>query len=295
MMPISTVSVGGSEPSSRRTSVSSSASCVASNSSQQFAAAKAVFDGVILPGPVAPSASGALLSPARVRVERYLKGHGPAVVSVQTGMSAKGQVTSEAEDGISPGAGQRWRIYATGTQQPYPTSICAGSRLLRSRTVHFSGQGISFDYPAGWYAHDYGIYSSFSSSVVSLSAQPMQPPCVTRHLPNGSVRTVCHEPVRRLQPDSIVAQWTTEGFPSWSFRDAPGTPITVGGRHGKWLLQTDTSRMPKLGETVQITVVVPMRGNSHSWYQLSALIRGPDASVLEQKVRTMLGTVRWTQ
>jgi hypothetical protein len=72
-----------------------------------------------------------LRTPARIRVSRYLKGHGPAVVRIETGSAAARGGVVVNEDGIEPVAGQRWRIYSDGSRQPLTTSICSGTRLLR--------------------------------------------------------------------------------------------------------------------------------------------------------------------
>jgi uncharacterized protein with von Willebrand factor type A (vWA) domain len=85
-----------------------------------------VFVGTMLAGRTADLGGRRILvSPARVRVIRYLKGSGPSVVSVATGVSAGGVVN---EDGIEPRAGQRWAIYAMTLRRPYQTSICDGTK-----------------------------------------------------------------------------------------------------------------------------------------------------------------------
>lgn len=91
-----------------------------------------VFTGTALPGPTASagSAGAVLTSPARFRVTRYLKGSGPAVVTVQTALTANGSGIAADEDGIEPRAGQRWTIYTTSQRVPYDTSDCAGSCVL---------------------------------------------------------------------------------------------------------------------------------------------------------------------
>jgi hypothetical protein len=51
-----------------------------------------------------------------------------------------------SEDGIQPRAGERWRIDASTTTEPYATSICLGSHRLRPvPTARFSTAGLSFD------------------------------------------------------------------------------------------------------------------------------------------------------
>lgn len=269
------------------------ASCAGLNRSQQLAAAKVVFDAVLLPGATAPNTRGALASPARARVERYLKGSGPAVVTVQTAIETlPGGATRVTEDGIRPHAGEHWQIDASGTTEPYATSICLGSRRLPDRSAHFSGRGISFDYPARWHARTFTMPPApFSSWIVWLSPQPMHSPCIT-HRGAHNTRITCTDPISRLDRDSILASWTTNTNPA-GFHRGPGTPITVGGRRGTWRVQTDTTQAPNLGETERITVTVPTPGSHDSSYQLTALLRGPGATGLAAQVKTLLHTVRW--
>ena len=92
-----------------------------------------VFTGIMLPGPTVQTGSGSVLAdPARIRVERWIKGGGPAIVTVATGVRPTGGEAVVSEDGIQPLAGQRWTIYTTSRRAPYQTSICAGSALART-------------------------------------------------------------------------------------------------------------------------------------------------------------------
>ena len=143
----------GSSPGAPRTRAVA-ASCAALTPAQQFKAAHVVFDGTMLSGPTALAGGHpALSSPARVRVTGYLKGRGPAVVRVDTGSAAGGGGIVVSEDGIEPVVGQRWRIYSDSSREPFTTSICAGSRLLRPsdrRPVY--GEGVSSAYRSAWRA-----------------------------------------------------------------------------------------------------------------------------------------------
>jgi hypothetical protein len=65
-----------------------------------------------------------------MRVRRYLKGGGPSVVRVQTGVVGPG---SFAEDGIEPAAGERWTIYTRSRAAPYETGVCEGSHRTATR------------------------------------------------------------------------------------------------------------------------------------------------------------------
>jgi hypothetical protein len=85
--------------------------------------------GTMLAGPTAHiGGKDLLVSPAKVRVSRYMKGHGPKVVRVLTGIQSANTVNAE---GIAPRVGQRWLIYSSSNAAPYATSICAGSSLLK--------------------------------------------------------------------------------------------------------------------------------------------------------------------
>lgn len=268
------------------------ASCVGLTRSQEFAAAKVVFDAVMLPGATAPGTNGILASPARARVISYLKGMGPVAATVQTAIqTAPGGATRLNEDGIRPRSREHWRIYASNTTAPYATSICLGSHRVAG-TAHFAAAGISFDYPAAWHPRTYAMSPApFTSWIVWLSPQPMHPPCITRHGTNNTSIT-CTDSISHLHRDSILAHWTTNTDPA-GFHPGPGDPITVGGRRGIWRVQTGQGQAPNLGETEAITVVVPTPGTRDSWYQLTALLRGPDTAEAAAQLRAMLHTVKW--
>jgi hypothetical protein len=109
------------------------ASCAALSPAAQFASARRVFVGVMLPGPTASTGGrGVLASPARMRVARYLKGRGPTTVTVDTAVRiVPGGFTGNGE-GIEPRAGQRWKIYTNSRHEPFVTSVCAGSAPVRA-------------------------------------------------------------------------------------------------------------------------------------------------------------------
>lgn len=106
----------------------SAASCAGLTRGQQLAAARLVFTGRFLAGPtVRVGGRDVLVSPARMRVLRYIKGRGPTLVRVTTAVTAQRSI---AEDGIEAQAGERWLIYTDSRHGPYETSMCAGSRRL---------------------------------------------------------------------------------------------------------------------------------------------------------------------
>jgi hypothetical protein len=122
-LPLSAVIASCGSPPSHQTS---GGSCAADTAAGYFARAQVVFVGTMLAGGTADVAGHrVLVSPARVHVMRYLKGHGPGVVSVTTGVTYQNVVN---EDGIEPLAGQHWKIYTQSPRMPYQTSICDGTK-----------------------------------------------------------------------------------------------------------------------------------------------------------------------
>jgi hypothetical protein len=67
-----------------------------------------------------------------MRVERYLKGHGPREVRVVTALTIEAGGITGGSEGILPKAGQRWKIYTDSRHQPFATSVCGGSRRVVS-------------------------------------------------------------------------------------------------------------------------------------------------------------------
>lgn len=102
------------------------ASCIAQTAEQQLVRADVVFVGTALEGPTATGIQ-------RFRVAGYVKGEGPDVVRVATGVVVRpdgtGSITSVS---VEARAGGRWRIYGTRRSdgEVFETSVCAGSRKL---------------------------------------------------------------------------------------------------------------------------------------------------------------------
>jgi hypothetical protein len=111
--------------------VSSAGGCGGGSTPDYLAGATVAFTGIMLPGATVKTGSGdVLVSPAKARVIRYLKGTGPPVVTIETGVRKSGGEVITNEDGIEPAAGQRWTIYASSPHYPYQTSVCMGSMRL---------------------------------------------------------------------------------------------------------------------------------------------------------------------
>jgi hypothetical protein len=98
------------------------AACEPSSASDRWRLAAVVVDARALEGPTATGVQ-------RFRVLRYLKGGGPAVIRVATGVARDPDGSWVASgEGLFVRRGERWRIFARGpSRRILRTSICDGS------------------------------------------------------------------------------------------------------------------------------------------------------------------------
>ena len=269
------------------------ASCAALSSRAAFARARVVLEGTMLSGPTAGSTPpGVLSSPARVRVTRYLKGHGPSLVRVKTAMTRTSSGVVVDAEGIEPVAGQRWRIYAVRSAEPFATSVCDGSHRLsgeRQAAREFSSNGLRFAYPGAWHVLRPEIASTFENTLVALSPQPLHQPCA-RHQSRSVTTVVCHQPLTRLQPGSVLLSLDADAMPGFRFSRQPGTAVQVGGRSARLTAsRSDCQIAADLRERVAIAVP----GRVDAWDQLTACIRGPDITRSQSQVQGVLRSIRF--
>jgi hypothetical protein len=159
-----------------------------------------------------------------------------------------------------------------------------------ARLRSFQRLGVRFQYPAAWAAHTYpDDVSSFSTLIVYLSNQQLHPPCVTHH-GQHVITKICGPPVDHLAPASILASWTADGFPGWTFSHAKGKPLRVGGHLAKLLV---THSACGIGADVTMDVVVDEPAVPYNWYELRACIKGPGINRFKQQVRALLKTVHF--
>ncbi len=116
------------------------ASCAASSEQEYVQRAEVIFEGEVI-GEGSPYDDGHASSlgeaqTARIRVTVYEKGSGAEEVDVLTGERRDGEMASFVSTGITPSAGETWRIYgrfvADGVVE---TSACDGSRYLAGEGV----------------------------------------------------------------------------------------------------------------------------------------------------------------
>ncbi|HUZ19506.1 MAG TPA: hypothetical protein VMU75_02915 [Acidimicrobiales bacterium] len=107
--------------------------CAERSGAATAARAAVVVIARALPGPtVELGGLHVLASPARFAVVRYVKGHGPPVVEVETAVRRVSGPARLSPGGIRPVAGQTWEIVAPKGASPLATSVCDGSRTVTS-------------------------------------------------------------------------------------------------------------------------------------------------------------------
>ena len=151
----------------------------------------------------------------------------------------------------------------------------------------FRSPFLSFRYPASWDAHRYQDFATLSTLIVYLSNQRLHQLCAIRHGTHNTT-IACHQPIKRLQPHSILAWWEEEGKPGWSYKRLPGSSILMGAQHVKLQVWTPDGGV---GATAGIEADVQIPGNADGWDQFIACIRGPGTTRLEQQARALLDTV----
>jgi hypothetical protein len=184
---------------------------------------------------------------------------------------------------------------------PPPTSDHPGARPVTGsattcpgqpvRTV-YQGEGLRFVHPPCWRAVHYRQMSSFSSSLVDLSNQPMHDPCRTTTTSSGKL-TVCREPVTRLAPDGILVLWSTNGAPRWRLDRQPGTPLTVGGRPAREFIAGPGSFCTTIGADESIAVAVAQTVPDN-YYAMTACLRGPDLAAAVSEVKAMIASTTFS-
>jgi hypothetical protein len=153
---------------------------------------------------------------------------------------------------------------------------------------HFTGGGLSFDYPATWYAATYPVVSSFSTVQVFLSTVPLSDPCLRTSTSISCERSA----VDSLGADGALVTWVHWGFPGRTFDPANGDPATVGGRRATLEWSSASPSCAAIGGERELLVTIESRAE-WNWDELQACLRGPAFERLDQEIEAMLDSVRW--
>ncbi len=171
---------------------------------------------------------------------------------------------------------------------PTPTPPPAPPPCGGNPTCHFDRRGVAFDYPAFWNAASFRVLTSFTDDLVSLSTAQLVEPC--RQLPNGSVCS--WYPVESLDFGGLLVTWRARFNPAWTFDPTRGRQLIVGGRRATLEDKAPNEGCAGIGGARQVIVTIP-DPEPLNWMEVDACLAGPDSSLAESAVKTMLATVVW--
>ena len=101
-----------------------------------------------------------------------------------------------------------------GEREPTPRTVQASTSSPTGAVLaRYDVRPLSFRYPSDWMAKDFVVMSSFSSSLVYLSNQPMSDPCVRRSSSTSESITCSAWPIEALQPGWGRAEVDRERLP----------------------------------------------------------------------------------
>jgi hypothetical protein len=149
----------------------------------------------------------------------------------------------------------------------------------------YSGQYVSFAYPATWKALRFRRPLELHSfPLVYLSTQAIHSPCSTQ----GNV-TTCGWPVKRLRPGGVLAVWQLPYAPPCPGCAGPtGTSVRVGGRSATRQVEAGGAcHAIGADRTIEVTVK-----NS---VEFMACLRGPNLAQNERRVDALLKSTQFPQ
>jgi hypothetical protein len=151
----------------------------------------------------------------------------------------------------------------------------------------YTGQYVSFHYPAGWKALRFRRPVELHSfPFVYLSTQALHSPCSTQ----GS-ETTCGWPVKRLRPGGVLAVWQLPYSPpcAGSGCSGPaGTPVRIDGHHAtRQVTEGGVCRAVGADRTIDVMVKDSV--------EFTACLRGPNLAQNERRIDALLRSTQFAQ
>jgi hypothetical protein len=154
----------------------------------------------------------------------------------------------------------------------------------------FFDAALNFDYPSDWHARRGRFSGTFSSTLVSISPQPLRAECPRRRIGHKTV-IACRPPVAHLRPGSMFVTWTSNAEPGPEPVDLPGTPIRVDGRPAKRSV-TSSSCGVGANQRIQVSIPNPQGRSRDSWLAMTACIRGPRIRSQDREIDALSQSTR---
>jgi hypothetical protein len=125
--------------------------------------------------------------------------------------------------------------------------------------------------------------------VAAVSNQRLKEPCVV----SGSL-VGCGPPLDHLATGGMFIEWWENGFPTWSFDEQSGTPLTEGGLRAK--MQETLGAVDEctgLGGDKTIRVIVERPSTQDNYFLFVACMRGPGLDTERSTALAILTSARF--
>jgi hypothetical protein len=150
--------------------------------------------------------------------------------------------------------------------------------------AHFSGSGISFDYPAAWRAQTWKVSTSRSNLVTYLSNQQLHDPCI------HTLEVIrCALPIDRLRGGGVFVAVTRYGNPAFDFARVEGRPRTIGGHPAR--IDARTHACDGIGAHIALAVTIATGASNYTI--VVACFRAPYLIANRALFDLLLGTVQF--
>jgi hypothetical protein len=93
----------------------------------------------------------------------------------------------------------------------------------------------------------------------------------------------------QLGPNGILANWTSNGFPSWVFKPNAGDPINVGGIQGTIERFDAEPDCVAIGGDTNVRVILPTV--PRNWTEFDACLAGSFDGTIRDQIMALLNSV----
>lgn len=159
----------------------------------------------------------------------------------------------------------------------------------------FTGNAVTFRYPAAWRSYPYHWSGSFIYSLTYLSSTAIPNPCSTTHT-GGNTQISCGLPATHITGNRVLIFWAQTGSPG-PVADSAGTPTTLGGHAARLRSGPAGPECGHLGAATSIQAAIAMGSQygGNAVLHMTACLGGSERAANIRDVMAMLGTLQITR
>jgi hypothetical protein len=161
--------------------------------------------------------------------------------------------------------------------------------MARVKMASFSGDGLSFRYPAAWTARRWPLFMiSDERTIAYLTQAQLHDPCKRAKNAYGGVGVSCRGGVLNALPvGDVFITWALLGDGP---EPAAGEHLVID-QHRATVSYNDAHICGEI-RGVERGIAAAIATGTGNWYEMEACLRGPGLPQAEAEVRVMLQTVR---